>query len=156
MPPRPIKIISTGESGASIGGLKAAHEAGVKTGGWAPLGFNTEDGPQPDTLLGIFHLQEIENTERISQRHIIESDATVIFTRAPSSDDINRLVTLCSEEKHPYIPIRPSGNFAHVDLTAFLERHRPKVLHISGDQESVSPGIGEEVRQLLVQCLSSG
>jgi len=155
MASRPNKIISSGESGACIGGLKAAHETGVKTGGWAPLGFNTEDGPQPDILLGTFHLKELENTEGISHRHIVESDATVIFTLVPAGDDTSRLVQLCNDEKHHYALIRPSGSMAQIDLTAFLERHQPLVLHIAGDRESVSPGIGDQVRQLLVQCLTS-
>ena len=44
------KIISGGQTGADQGGLWAAHECGIPTGGYAPRNFLTEDGPNPDRL----------------------------------------------------------------------------------------------------------
>ena len=43
------KIISGGQTGADYGALLAAHALGLETGGWAPKGWRTEDGPKPVT-----------------------------------------------------------------------------------------------------------
>jgi hypothetical protein len=44
------KIISGVQTGADQGGLWAAYECGISTGGYAPRNFLTEDGPNPDRL----------------------------------------------------------------------------------------------------------
>lgn len=38
------KIVSGGQTGADQGGLEAAEELGIPTGGWAPAGYYTEQG----------------------------------------------------------------------------------------------------------------
>src|SRR5262245_8934917 len=52
-----IRIISGGQSGADHGGLLAARELGIPTGGTAPRGWQTETGPQ-ESLLKSFGLVE--------------------------------------------------------------------------------------------------
>ena len=39
---RPSKIISGGQTGADMGGLLAAKDLGIRTGGWMPKGWLTE------------------------------------------------------------------------------------------------------------------
>src|SRR3954452_23149986 len=41
------RVVSGGQTGADQGGLLAARAAGIPTGGWAPTGWETEDGPAP-------------------------------------------------------------------------------------------------------------
>jgi Circularly permutated YpsA SLOG family len=45
--PTSFKIVSGGQTGADQAGLRAARAAGIETGGWAPKGWDTEDGPAP-------------------------------------------------------------------------------------------------------------
>ena len=45
--PASFKIVSGGQTGADQAGLLAARAAGIETGGWAPEGWDTEDGPAP-------------------------------------------------------------------------------------------------------------
>ena len=42
------KIISGGQDGADIAGLRAAKSVGLKTGGFIPKGFKTKSGPKPE------------------------------------------------------------------------------------------------------------
>ncbi len=41
------RVISGGQTGADQAALRAARAAGIPTGGWAPLGWKTEEGPAP-------------------------------------------------------------------------------------------------------------
>ena len=45
------KIISGGQTGADMGALLAARDLGMESGGVAPKGWRTEDGPQETLLL---------------------------------------------------------------------------------------------------------
>ncbi len=51
------KIISSCQTGADQGGLAAAKELNLKTGGWMPNTFRTEAGPRPD-LAKLYNLNE--------------------------------------------------------------------------------------------------
>lgn len=39
------RVISGGQTGADQAALRAARACGIPTGGWAPRGWLTEDGP---------------------------------------------------------------------------------------------------------------
>ena len=41
----PLRVISGGETGADQGGMEAAIDLGLPTGGTAPPNFRTESGP---------------------------------------------------------------------------------------------------------------
>jgi len=51
------KIISHGQTGTDIAGLRFAKDSGISTGGWAPIGYMTELGKKPD-LKPLYGLQE--------------------------------------------------------------------------------------------------
>lgn len=48
LPFRPHQLISGGQTGADQGALSAAFGLGIPVGGWMPLGYQTELGPQPN------------------------------------------------------------------------------------------------------------
>jgi hypothetical protein len=50
------KIICGGQTGVDQAALRAARACGIQTGGWAPRGFRTDDGPAP--WLADFGLRE--------------------------------------------------------------------------------------------------
>lgn len=73
--PQLIKIVTGGQTGADQGALLAARAAGIATGGWAPLGWMTEDGPAP--WLADFRLIEcpIQGTAQIAVEISFKDDA---------------------------------------------------------------------------------
>ena len=87
---RPCSSASSrgGQTGADQGGLRAARACGIPTGGWAPRGWQTEDGPCP--ALANFGLVEIQG--RVSradpgQRPRLGCDDLVREPREPRGTD---------------------------------------------------------------------
>ena len=73
-------VISGGQSGADLGGWKAAKASGILTGGFMPLGFKTEDGDHPEyaELYGAEMLSSPAYPVRTAA-NVERSDATVFF-----------------------------------------------------------------------------
>lgn len=74
------KIISGGQCGADFGGLLAAEDCGVTTGGFIPKGYRTHHGPRPD-LGERFHLVETADFSYRTRtiKNVREADGTVII-----------------------------------------------------------------------------
>ena len=73
------KIISGGQTGADIAGLKFARDNGIPTGGSAPKGFMTETGSRPE-LRDLYNLRELNGSYMDRTiRNVMDADGTVIF-----------------------------------------------------------------------------
>src|SRR5262249_5491583 len=73
-------IISGGQTGADQGAWRAALKAGLKTGGWMPKDFLTEDGPRPE-FAEAYGARELDSAEyRVrTEENVRDSDATIWF-----------------------------------------------------------------------------
>lgn len=142
-----IKIISGGQTGADRAGLEAAKELGLPTGGYAPKGWRTDNGPAPS--LADFGLVETESAgypERTSL-NVQASDGTLIFGDAGSSG--SRLTRqLCKQYRKPYA-INPRNR---KEIRGFIEYHNVQVLNVAGNRERTNPGIGATVKALLIDA----
>lgn len=82
MPKMPFvleKIISGGQTGADRGGLLAARDLFLATGGWAPAGWLAEDGAVPEDLrVGMQTTPSADYAVR-TKKNVEEADATVIL-----------------------------------------------------------------------------
>lgn len=70
------KVISGGQTGADQAGLWTATKFGIKTGGWAPKGWQTKDGPNP----GLAKLGLLEHKGGYRPRtfaNVRDSDGTI-------------------------------------------------------------------------------
>jgi hypothetical protein len=72
-------VISGGQTGVDQAALRAARAAGMPTGGWAPRGFLTEDGPAP--WLAGWGLKESARPGYPARTglNVRQSDATLLF-----------------------------------------------------------------------------
>lgn len=154
------KIISGGQTGADIGGLKAAKKKGIKTGGTAPKGFKTERGFNPD-LGKIFGLRESASSDYAvrTEANINGSHATVIFASRPDSRGTQLTVKLCQQKNKPSMLINPFDLDAEIELKVFIDEiyakyRRELILNIAGNRESKSPGIENKVEELIMKILS--
>lgn len=153
------KIISGGQTGADLGGLKAALVLGIKTSGRAPKGFKTEVGQNLD-LKTIFGLTEDASDDYAKRTlaNISSSDATLIFASNSKSPGTKLTIKNCETQKKPYLLVDPSSVNA-IDLTIkFLQKQtlhfsRKVTLNIAGNRESKSPGIQEKVISILTHAL---
>jgi Circularly permutated YpsA SLOG family len=142
-----IKIISGGQTGADIAGLKFAKDYGISTGGWAPQNYMTENGPMPK-LKNLYGLMEHEgNFNDRTIQNVMESDGTLLFINNRSRGSMLTFQT-CQKENKPYI-INPSID----EFIKWLFDNDIKNLNIAGDRESDSPGIEQEVYNFLLEAL---
>ena len=144
------KVISGGQTGADMAGLRAAKFCHIETGGTAPLHFMTEDGP--NRSLYHFGLREDDTNKvdfpRRTEKNIRNSDGTIIF-KEKSSRGSNLTESICRGLRKPYW-INPSVD----DIRMFVATHEIEILNVAGNRESVSPGIEERVFGLLIRAFS--
>lgn len=149
------RIISGGQTGADRGGLEGARDAGVETGGCAPLGYRTDTGDD-------FSLRDFGLTESTSRDYpprtksnVMSSDGTVIFGRASPGSVLTE--RLCGEKSKPYIWF-DAQNMADQarcasDLREWCETKSIAVLNVAGNRERNFRGITEKVRAIVSACL---
>jgi len=146
-------IISGGQTGADLAGLRAAKSLDIETGGYAPAGYMTENGPA--LFLGsMYGLEEMDTTDykARTEKNVKLADATVIFgRRSPGS---NKTEWYCQQHNKPFLWLTPP--LYHKDrllFRVFLNTHNPETLNIAGNRESTFPGVGNMVYEFLLEAL---
>jgi len=155
MPPLLKKIISGGQTGADMGGLLAARELGIETGGMAPKGWLTENGPE-EVLLRSFGLSECEEEgfPARTRRNVADSSGTLLVGEYETGG--SRLTFEVATQLSKPLFLVAFGYFGNIhDFQRWLEEHQIRVLNVAGNRESQSPGIAEFTRQFLLLIASS-
>jgi hypothetical protein len=145
------QIISGGQTGADRAGLNWAISNGVPHGGWCPRGRKAEDGPIPNAYL----LQETVSADypERTEKNVLFSDATVIFTLAPKLGRGSRLtVKLAQRLQKPWLHIHSQTPQPGKLLAAFICSKQISRLNVAGSRASKEPGIGEFVQHVLDQA----
>lgn len=142
------KIISGGQTGADQGGLEAARELGLETGGWAPYGWKTETGPQEELLssYGLKHCLEPGYPAR-TRRNVEDADFTVLLGKvdSPGSKLTHRLCI----ELGKHLAVNPLAGH----LRELIRKYSVQTLNVAGNRESVCPGIQKYTKRLLIEAL---
>ena len=141
------KIISGGQTGADRGGLIAGKSLGLETGGTAPKGWKTEEGPYP--ALGHFYglLEGPPGYTARTRININDGDATLIVGNVHSPGS-QRTLQMCQLLGKPY-RVNPTAEA----LKEWIVRNGIEVLNVAGNRESVTPGIQEKTFRLLRAAL---
>lgn len=154
-----ITVVSGGQSGADLGGLRAAKRCGIPTGGYMPRGWMTEFGPRPNykEWFGMDEWITSDYKDR-TRENVRLGDGTVIFgQRSPGS---NATEEFCRVLGKPCIWITSKNVLFGVDPDAMREfsewigTHSIQVLNVSGNRESITLGIEFGVEDFLVEALS--
>lgn len=130
------KVISGGQVGADIAGLRAAKALGLATGGWLPMGSRTALGPKPE-LLKEYDMQECERPGYAARtlRNVIDSDGTLrLAYNFKSRGELATLRSLLAARKPFYDVLIQMG--AYRPLGPGSER----VLYISPNEEEMVKG----------------
>jgi len=144
-----IKIISGGQQGADVGGLLAAKELNILTGGTAPKGYRTEVGSNFD-LRDIFNLSE-HSSDKYPPRtaaNVKNSDGTVLFGNM-NSPGSKMTIKFCRQMNKPYI-INPSIN----QLRQWINLNNIQIMNVAGNRESTNQGIQDRVKNHLIRALN--
>src|SRR6266404_7775537 len=101
------KVISGGQIGADIAGLKAAHLLGIPTGGTAPKGFKTQLGFNPE--LG-WNYGLVEHDSPLypprTEQNVINSDGTIRLAQNFSSPGERCTLKFLTKHNKPHLDIR--------------------------------------------------
>ena len=141
------KIISGGQTGADIAGLKFAKDIGIPTGGSAPTGFMTEAGSRPE-LRDLYNLMELKGSyEDRTLQNVMDADGTIIFAEK-MTDGSQLTLDTCIKEKKPHL-VNPSRE----EFLTWISDNDIRVLNIAGNRESGAPGIEKRVYNYLQKAL---
>ena len=152
---KPRIIISGGQSGADIAALEWAKARGWKTGGIMPYGYRTEFGSKPEykDLYGMFITKEYADYKHRTLLNVKNSDYTIIFGKS-YSPGTKHTIACASKSKKPYIAIDPYEKQYNMAISA--EKLKldndflcAMIVNVAGNRETVSPGIGTLLKQLL-------
>jgi hypothetical protein len=146
------KVISGGQTGADEAGLVAAQFAGIATGGSAPRGYRTLNGPNPKlgTLFGLREHPSEAYPPR-TESNVSDSDATIRFAR--HFDSRGELCTMKYIRKHgkPHFDVDVDNLPPIEKVVQWLKDCNIVTLNVAGNSESSAPGIYEIVWQYLLK-----
>lgn len=149
-----IKIISGSQTGADQGGLEAAQQCGLQTGGWIPKGCRTEVGYEL-CLKDKYQLTEHESSDYVPRtgNNVRDSDGTLIFT-----NNLKSAGTKCTKRwiklyKKPSLVVKDMSNVEEV--VRWINEHNIQTLNVAGNRESSNPGLQEAVCDFMKKVIAS-
>jgi Circularly permutated YpsA SLOG family len=150
-------VISGGQTGVDQAAWRAATRLGIKTDGYMPKDYLTEDGHRPDFRR---HFGAREHRSPMypprTFANVALADATLIVAPSGDSRGTDLTISACARLDKPYRVVRPlqaePDDFELVQLldrpgaiARWLRRNverRPIALNVAGSRESKNPGIG--------------
>lgn len=151
------KIVSGGQQGVDRFALQAAHEATLQTGGWAPKGWRTLDGPDLELpKLGLLEHPSPDYPPR-TEANVRDSDGTLRIARDFAS--AGERCTLAAIERlgktHLDVDASQEPTPDVVDeIEAWIRTSKIRTLNVAGNTEKTAPGIGEWAAALLRRVFS--
>lgn len=164
------KIISGGQNGADLGGLRAAKARGIPTGGTMPKGWKTLDGSRPE------YAAEYGLVEHASPAYpprtfanVAEADITIRIALNFDSPGERLTLMVCEKLGRPRadIPLRarvPAGLglivqeqdvFDAIEMIWETERKlgRNAIVNIAGNAETHARGMGDMARSIVMMLI---
>lgn len=135
------KVISGGQTGADIAGLRAAKAFGISTGGWMPRNFKTEAGPKREymTLYAMEQTSSYDYGKR-TRWNIRDSGATIIFGNIGTPG--SKLTKMhCDEIGREWLNVWTPLSVEPFHVAEWLSGIGCKELNCAGNRESKAPGI---------------
>ena len=152
------RVISGGQYGADVAGLRAAMRLGLETGGWMPEGYRTVGGPRPEyaAMYGVRCAPSPDYPLRTSL-NVRESDATVRLAWDWKSYGEQATLRELRKAGKPHIDATLTrlggGIVADIlpdDLRRWIEERGVQVLNVAGNS---SYWIEEFVEEYLMEAL---
>lgn len=146
------KVISGGQTGADIGGIRAAQACGIVTGGWLPKGCITQEGCKPN-LLSEFGMLEHDKSgyPPRTEANVRDSDATIRLATNLKSRGETCTLSAIKWYKKPYLDVDMKKPRPVEEVVNWILQENVKILNVAGNAESTSPGIGAAVENYLGQ-----
>jgi len=147
-----LKIISGGQTGADQAGLRAAVACGLKTGGWAPKGWITEDGPASE-LLKRYNLVECPYSGYPSRTQSNVEDADLVLWIGDCQSPGGKLTLQLAQDFRRDVYCALPGVTDPAEIVRWFQKvttgKKGRVtLMVAGNRESKAIGIGETAEKL--------
>lgn len=134
-----MKIISGGQVGADIAALRVAKKLGFETGGWAPKGWVTKNGPMPQYAeeYGMTECHDGGYPER-TRMNVMSSDCTIrIASNWKSYGELCTLRWIRFYNK-PYHDIHLNGDLEYLPqlprlIAIWIEKNMYETINVSGN-----------------------
>ncbi|MCK8495875.1 putative molybdenum carrier protein [Spirosoma sp. RP8] len=142
------RIISGGQTGIDQLGLTVAQSLGIPTGGTAPKGYLTENGP--DEQLRDYGLVEHSSAKYPprTRANVQQSDGTLLFGSLTGGTQLT--LNVCIKEGKPY-SLNPDAD----QLRTWLIDNQIRVLNVAGSRGSnLSIEQLEHYRKVLTDALT--
>lgn len=129
-------VVSGGQHGADLGGLLAAKDFGIKTGGFAPKGWRTCQGANPS--LAIFNLRESHSPDFTirTKQNIAISDGTIIFASNINSPGTRLTIKQCTSHR-PFLIC--DIHTTTEDIINWVTLNNIRILNVAGNRDFVNP-----------------
>lgn len=156
------KLISGGQCGSNQGGLLAASLCGIPTGGFAPLGWHTEEGPQEELMRGYGLVECVRpGYNARTEANVRAADLTIImgwktggsYATYCMCEALNKPLALTSLRNALDMPDWTIEREIEYIIGRIWE-FDPKVVNIAGSRESKYPGIGQLVCEVMLEVLT--
>lgn len=157
------KVISGGQIGADIAGLRAAKKLGIPTGGYVPKGWRTLNGSNPALVdYGCIETNDAGYPFR-TRLNVRNSDATLRFALdfdTPGEKLTMRCITEI-QKPHISVPIEDFAEFYDCDeryyneVSKLLKQPGIKIINIAGNaREEIEPFVEGFLTKVLSENLS--
>lgn len=152
------RVISGGQTGADQGGLLAARELGIPTGGAAPKGWITETGTEQQRLKG-FGLVECSEPgyDARTRQNVIQSDGTLLLGSYANGGSA-LTAKIASEAQKPFFHVPFPSERETLDNIAesfrrWLAEFKIQTLNVAGNRESQNRGLQDFTKGFLISAL---
>lgn len=153
------KVISGGQTGADRGGIEAAYELGVETGGTAPLAYRTSRGDDPTLkALGLTEDMSYAYPPR-TKLNVKNSDGTVIIGTQMNSAGSVLTYRLAMAMHRPCRLIGLPENYTNEELIVqakslanFIRANKITVLNVAGNRDDYASYLHHHMTFKLIQC----
>lgn len=148
-------MVSGGQTGADVNGLKAAKALGIETGGWAPKGYLTEKGSDL-SLKELYNLQETESSQYPprTKLNVLDSDGTIRFAFDFKTAGEKCTYNAIKWYSKPHFDVNLNKPLPVEEAYNWLVENQIKILNVAGNRESTHPGVGELTEKYLLELLS--
>lgn len=151
---RPDRVVSGGQTGVDQAVLRAARDAGIQTGGWAPRGWRTDAGPAP--WLADFGLKEHESSGYPPRTEVnVRMSTGTLIIGDPLSPGCRLTRKLCDQLGRPWLcSVWPNNDTPEQAqqriqrIRGWMAQHRIQVLNGAGNRERMNPGVGQAAYSL--------
>ena len=150
------KIISGGQTGADQAGLAIAVEFGISTGGWAPKGWITSEGPNRVLLKSKYNLKECTEAgyPPRTEWNVRDSDGTIrLATNFNSPGEVCTMKGI-TKYKKPHIDVDLNEPIPPNDVVEWVVWNNIKILNVAGNTQKVSYDVYSVVYEYLSEVLT--